>query len=54
MGVPHVLEDEDDQIPPATVRPGVHASSSRPFPSPEPATSHSRDDRSTLYVDLTI
>ncbi len=54
MGVPLVLEDEDDCIPPATVRPGVHASSSRPSPGPEHATSRSRDDNSTLYVDLTI
>lgn len=55
MGVPIVMEDEDDQVPPSTVRPGVLvASSSRSSPGPEHATGHSSDSDDTLYVDFTI
>ena len=51
MGGPLVLEDEDDGIPPVTVRPEGHASGTSP--SPEYTSSQSGGDDGTLYVDLT-
>ena len=51
MGGALGLEDEEDHILSATVHPGGDASSTSP--SPECATSWSRGDDGTLYVDLT-
>ena len=51
MGGALGLEDEEDCILSATVHPGGHASSTSP--SLECATSRSKGDDGTLYVDLT-